>query len=113
MSGVLSRYYLGVAATKLYPSLFPFGTFLINVLGSFLIGVAYVAGIERSLISEELRLAIAVGFLGGFTTFSAYTLETVTLLSEAKYFLAAMYWGLSPILGVAAALGGMRLTRWL
>lgn len=111
--GVLSRYYFGVAAFKFYPSSFPLGTFLINVLGSFLIGVTYVWGFERSMISEELRIAITVGFLGGFTTFSAYALETVALLNEARYFLAAIYLGASPILGVAAAFGGIYFARVL
>ncbi|OQW47633.1 MAG: hypothetical protein A4S09_15080 [Proteobacteria bacterium SG_bin7] len=109
--GVLSRYYFGVAALKLYPASFPVGTFLINVLGSFLIGSVYTLGLERSLISEDLRVAITLGFLGGFTTFSAYSLETVVLLNEAKYFMAAMYWGLTPVLGVAAVFAGIYFTR--
>ena len=111
--GVFSRYYFGILAFKMYPSPFPYGTFLINILGSFLIGVVYVAGIERSLLSEDLRVAISVGFLGGFTTFSAYSLETVSLLGESKYFLAVMFWGLSPVLGAVAAFCGIQVVRSL
>lgn len=111
--GVFCRYYLGIAAFRFYPHPFPFGTFLINILGSFLIGVVYVAGFERSLISEDLRVAINVGFLGGFTTFSAYSLETITLFNDAKYALAARYFILSPVLGALAAFSGIYLTRVL
>ena len=111
--GVFSRYYLGIAAFKFYPNPFPFGTFLINILGSFLIGVIYVVGIERSMISENLRVAISVGFLGGFTTFSAYSLESVSLLNDARYLMALLYWGLSPVFGALAAFIGISLARVL
>jgi fluoride exporter len=109
--GVLARYYLGIGVFRLYPHPFPFGTFLINILGSFLIGLVFVLGIERNIISENLRVAISVGFLGGFTTFSAYSLEAVSLFGEAKYGLAFMYFSLSPVLGCLAAFGGIRLAR--
>lgn len=112
-AGVLSRYFLGILANKLFSSNFPIGTLAINVIGAFLIGVVYVAGTEKNLISENVRLGMMVGFLGGFTTFSTYTLEGVRLLQEAHYFLAISYLLLSPVLGVVATTLGFSLAKVL
>lgn len=109
--GVFSRYYVGLGISKILPPPFPYGTFLINLSGAFVIGVIYVLGIERASLVPEVRIGIMVGFLGGFTTFSSYCLEAVRLMEEAEYFKAALYWLGSPVLGYFAALGGMLLTR--
>ena len=82
--GVLARYYLGLTVTRAVSTPFPLGTFLINMSGAFLIGVIYVIGVERAGISEDLRIGIMVGFLGGFTTFSAYALEAARLLEQSQ-----------------------------
>jgi CrcB protein len=111
--GVFSRYFLGQLATRHLSPPFPWGTFLINIIGAFLIGVVYVVGAERSALSEDLRIGIMVGFLGGFTTFSSYCLESATLLETAKFGYAALYFFVSPLLGLAACFGGLALTRVL
>lgn len=111
--GVFSRYYLGLGVNKILPAPFPYGTFLINMTGAFLIGVVHVLGVERATISSDLRMGIVVGFLGGYTTFSTYCLEAVKLTEEAKYGYAALYFLVSPILGCLAVLCGMFLTRLL
>ena len=111
--GVFSRYYLGAAISKHLLPPFPYGTFIINMLGAFLIGVVYVLGAERASLSPDLRIGLMVGFLGGFTTFSSYCLEAVRLVEEADYFYAAVYLGVSPILGFMAAFLGMILVRRL
>lgn len=89
----------------------PFDTFLINIFGAFAIGIIYVLGVEKSHISQDLRIGIMVGFLGGFTTFSSYCLDGVKLLENLKYFQAIIYLCLSPILGVLATFLGIMLTR--
>ncbi|OFZ55921.1 MAG: hypothetical protein A2428_01990 [Bdellovibrionales bacterium RIFOXYC1_FULL_54_43] len=111
--GVLARYYSGLFVEKVLFPPFPHGTFLVNVAGSFLVGAIYVLTAERMAVTPELRLGIMVGFLGGFTTFSSYCLEAIKLLEAAEYFYAALYFGLSPVLGVFAAFGGIFLARKL
>jgi len=68
---------------------FPWGTFAVNALGSFLLGFLFVYLIERSTIGELWRLAITIGFLGAFTTFSTYSLESVRLMQQGVFVLAA------------------------
>ena len=109
--GVFSRYQIQVLAGKWTGEPILYGTFLINILGSLLIGAAYVAGVENSVLSEDIRIGIMVGFLGGFTTFSAYSMETLLLFNQSRYLMAAAYFILSPCLGVAAALAGVFLCR--
>ena len=109
--GVLSRYYQWLFLSSHFGSVFPVGTFCINLLGAFLIGIISVIATERALISKELRIGIMVGFLGGYTTFSAYCLEAVHLV-EGKYYLCALlYFILSPMLGFLLTFGGILLAR--
>lgn len=110
--GVLARYYLGLLVHRQDLNSFPTATFAINVLGSFLIGVVYVLGQEHALIPTDLRLGIMVGFLGGFTTFSAYCLESTQLLENGQWVRMAGYFVLSPVLGMLATMGGLFLTRY-
>src|SRR6516162_4410606 len=93
--GVLSRYGIGLIFSRIFEPPFPYATFAINLSGSFLIGVAYVAGVEKAFLPGDLRVSLMVGFLGGYTTFSSYCLETFQLLSESESGLAAFYFTLS------------------
>lgn len=113
MAGVLARYAVATFIGAHWASPFPLGTFGINILGSFLIGVVYVLAVEKTALSPELRLGLMVGFLGGFTTFSSYSLETLRLLEDAQYLPAILYLTLSPICGVVAAFGGAFAVRKL
>jgi fluoride exporter len=92
---------------------FPWGTLTVNLLGSFAIGV--VAGLASSSagISPMMRLFIATGILGGFTTFSAFTLDTLTVGRNSGTQLALLYVASSVCLGLAAAAGGLALVRAL
>ena len=111
--GVLSRYFFGGLVERLAPSPFPVGTLMINVAGSFAIGVVYVLGVERAILARDLWAGIMVGFLGGFTTFSSYSLDVFRLL-EARAFLSAIaYFSLSPLFGLGAAFAGVFLARQL
>ena len=111
--GILARYGVGLTFERYLPDVFPLGTFLINVIGSFFIGAVFVLGAERFMFSEEIRFGLMVGFLGGFTTFSAYCLETWKMIENTQYLLAGFYFGLSPILGLAATYAGIFVARTL
>ena len=109
--GVLSRYGIDVVFSR-SESPWPMSTFIINLTGSLLAGAAYGAGIERGWLSPELRGAVMTGFLGGFTTFSAYALQGMRLLADTPA-LAIAYLALSPTLGVLFAWLGLALVRRL
>jgi CrcB protein len=87
-AGAVLRWLVASGVQKMAGGAFPWGTFAVNALGSFLLGFLFVWLIERSTASELVRLAITVGFLGAFTTFSTYSLESVRLLQEGAFSLA-------------------------
>jgi CrcB protein len=105
IAGSLSRYYLGIWFLQKFGNAFPYGTLFINITGSFAMGFFVTLAIENStIISPEVRLLIAVGFLGSYTTFSTYELETMTLLKQGlkqgNILPAAAYWLGSAIFGI-------------
>lgn len=87
-AGSVLRFLLAAAAHRVVVTTFPVGTLVVNVVGSVLIGLAYVWLIERVGARPELRAFLIVGLLGGFTTFSSFSLETVVLLAQASYWRA-------------------------
>jgi CrcB protein len=112
-SGAVSRYLLASWAHGLWEGKLPVGTLLVNMLGSFAIGIIYVLLVERQLIHPDWRGVLMVGFLGAFTTFSTFSLETITLL-EAGHIVHAMAYMLgSAVLCVVIAGVAIQLTRLL
>jgi CrcB protein len=91
----------------------PLGTLTCNVGGSLLMGVLFVLVLEKARLSPELRPLLMVGFLGAFTTFSTFALESVVMLQEGHVMSALIYVSLSVILCLAALYVGMSLTRLL
>ena len=87
-TGAVLRWLMAGAVQRFAGGAFPWGTFAVNALGSFLLGFLFVWLIERSSVSELVRLALTVGFLGAFTTFSTYSLESIRLLQEGALALA-------------------------
>lgn len=104
--GALSRYGIGRAVGV---RSFPYATIGINVAGSFALGVVLFLSVER--LNRELATALAVGFLGAFTTFSTFSHETVVLLRTGRAPAALAYVALSVALGVAAAFAGYEVAR--
>lgn len=111
--GASARYGLGLAALKAAPgAAWPWATFAANVAGGLLMGVlvgwlALKGGAEQ----EALRLFAAVGVLGGFTTFSAFSLEAVQMIERRQWALAGGYVALSVILSIAALFAGLMIAR--
>lgn len=92
---------------------FPFGTMGVNVLGSFLLGILVTLLAESFSLSQEFRGFLVVGLLGGFTTFSAFSLETVLLIERNQMALAGLYVTGSVLLGVFGLFAGITLARLL
>ncbi|MFD1341048.1 fluoride efflux transporter CrcB [Litorisediminicola beolgyonensis] len=107
--GATSRYLTGVAAVRLMGPGFPWGTLTVNVLGSFLMGVLAVALGQFS--ATRFAPFLMTGLLGGFTTFSAFSLDAVTLYERGDVALAAGYVAASVIVSLGALILGVALTR--
>jgi fluoride exporter len=90
---------------------FPFATMSINVIGSFLMGFLFIETLERLTISPILRTGLLTGFLGGYTTFSTFEMETLLLAEGGELVEAALYVALSVGLGFLAAFGGAYIAR--
>lgn len=109
--GALCRYGLGSLVSERYPGAFPLGTFLINVTGSFLLGLLFVLLTERAGLPPTWRTAVTVGFLGAYTTFSTFTLETLRLVEDGALGLAALNALGSLAVGLIAVWLGVSLGR--
>ena len=108
--GANARYWVGGWAMERFGTAFPYGTFLINVSGSFAIGVLAAFFADRAY-SPNWRLFLMVGVLGGYTTFSSYSYEALRLLEDGGYLLAALYFLGSPIIGLAGCMAGAAIGR--
>jgi len=89
--GALLRYGVISNISKILPSTFPYGTLTVNILGALLIGIVYSLLSQKISISENLKLFITVGFLGGFTTFSTFNLDFFQLIESSKIAAAMIY----------------------
>ncbi len=111
-AGVNARYWLGVWISRWARPGFPWATFWINVTGCFAIGLIGVL-LAEWLPHPNLRLLLVVGFLGGYTTFSSYAYETLTLAERGEWTLAALYSAGSVVLGLIAVFAGTAIGRLL
>ena len=110
--GTLCRYGLsGFVATR-FGETFPTGTLLVNIIGCFLAGFLFYPLHERFLVSELVRTALMIGFLGGFTTFSSFGLQTFTLLKDGEPFFAIMNVIASNLVGLFSVWAGYALSKF-
>ncbi|GAB3481422.1 fluoride efflux transporter CrcB [Marinomonas epiphytica] len=109
--GALARFELGRLVNSFWSLPFPLATLLINVIGCFFMGLAFVFISERIPSLEAYRPLVMVGFLGAFTTFSTFSLEIVSLINMQAWLSAASYLLLSCLLGVVALMIGIGLAR--
>lgn len=112
-AGALCRYGMSNGVHALLGRGFPYGTLTVNLLGSIIMGVAYVMMIERMDVSPEWRAGIIIGLLGGFTTFSAFSIETLNLLESGDSLKAGLNILFSVTLCISGCWLGMILGRQL
>ena len=111
--GASLRHLSGLAAMRVFGAGFPWGTVFVNVVGSFLMGLFIELAARRFGASQEVRLFVATGCLGGFTTFSTFSLDAMALAERGSHALAAIYVIGSVVVGIAALFAGLALARGL
>lgn len=110
--GASLRYGVGLTAARLLPQSWPWSTFLVNTLGSFAMGLAVgMLALKPVEGGPHLRLFLATGVLGGFTTFSAFSLELTEMIDDGAIVKSAGYAGASVLIGVLALMIGLWLAR--
>ena len=109
--GAISRYWVYNAFLKASESKFPWATLTVNIAGSFLIGIAFVLITERSEVEPEMRGLVTVGFLGAFTTFSTFSMDTIGLLEQGQISSAITYVLSSALVCIIAAGLGLMFSR--
>lgn len=110
-AGAVARYLVNLSPLSNVFQKFPFPTFFINVTGSFLIGFLFILLNDRLEVSEELRLALIVGFLGAFTTFSTFEIELYGLVRDGSFLTAFAYLSLSVVAGFIGVSAGILAGR--
>lgn len=111
--GALMRFWVSNGIYGVFGRGFPYGTLVVNVLGSLMMGFLYILFLERMSVSPEVRGALLVGFLGAFTTFSTFSIETINLIEQADLLKAALNMVLSVGACVLACWAGVILGRQL
>ncbi|MEX0582986.1 MAG: fluoride efflux transporter CrcB [Sneathiella sp.] len=109
--GACARYGVAQVMLRQFGSGFPYGTLFVNILGSFLMGVLIEIIALRWSPSPELRVLLVTGFLGGFTTFSAFSLDVALLIEKGETLSAAGYILMSVVLSIAGLFAGLHLMR--
>ncbi len=105
--GAVARYYLSGAVYRWLPADFPYGSLIVNIVGCFTIGVLMTSLEERFLVNPSLRIFLTIGILGGFTTFSSFSYETITLFRDGELFLGTVNTAASLFGCLAATILGM------
>ena len=112
IAGALCRYYLGQWLTKIFGVNFPYGTFFVNITGCIVMGFFVTLATQQVLkFSPEVALWLGVGFLGSYTTFSSYELDSIKLLNQRYFTTFTFYWLGSSVLGLLAIKLGIKLAN--
>ncbi len=112
-AGTLCRYWLSGAVYAFAGRDFPWGTWAVNILGSFLFGLVWILSEERGLVSGQARIIILAGFMGAFTTFSTFMFESGEILRDAQWLKLMLNLGGQNVVGFAALFLGTSLGRIL
>ena len=110
--GANARYFLGVWVAARFGTTFPYGTFVINITGSFILGLI-MGSLEGHVLSPVVRLSAAIGFVGAYTTFSTWTYETLRLIENGSWLLALANVFGSLLIGMLAVIVGVATGRAL
>jgi CrcB protein len=111
--GANARYFLGGYIAERWGAVFPLGTFVINITGSFILGFFMAYAEERPFVAPAARLMFAVGFVGAYTTFSTFEYETMRLIQERELLLATLNIVGSVLTGALAVIAGLLLGEWI
>ncbi|MEO6963803.1 MAG: fluoride efflux transporter CrcB [Puia sp.] len=109
--GSMLRYLAQVFVSRHLPLAFPWGTFLVNCTGCFLIGLLYAISAKHAWMTVEWRMLLITGLCGGYTTFSSYSYESISLFKQGAYSYFFLYTLLSVVLGLLATLGGAAIFK--
>jgi fluoride exporter len=110
-AGAVSRYAVDIVVTERLGSFFPFGTLLINLSGSFILGLLFALAMERGVLSPDIRPPLIIGFLGAYTTFSTWMLQSWSLIEQGAWISAGINLVGSVLLGLLAVVAGLALGR--
>ncbi len=113
LMGAILRYLVGAWVQNATGAAFPYGTLAVNAVGCFLIGLVVGVAETRQSLSNEAQAFLIAGALGGFTTFSAFGMDTIRLLRAGAYLAGSANVILQVAIGLAAVLAGLRLAQWL
>jgi len=111
--GSVARYWVGGWAPRLFGQAFPYGTFIVNLVGSFLIAVIMTVALNTAIISPNARLFLTVGIMGGFTTYSSFNYETLVLLQQRLWGTGLLNLGVTLAACLIAGTAGLALGRLL
>ena len=109
--GSMLRYWVQLYVSRHLTQTFPLGTLLVNISGCLLIGVFYGLSIKNTVITPDWRLFLITGLCGGYTTFSAFSLESISLFRQGNYAYFILYTSLSFVLGLSATVIGTAVTK--
>ena len=112
-AGAVARRLLDLWVSDRTGGSFPFGTLVINLTGTFLVGLLFAWAIDRDVLPREIRGPLMIGFLGAYTTFSTWMLESWRLVEDGAWQLAVLNLGASVGLGIIAVVGGLAVGRML
>lgn len=112
-AGAVSRYLVQGWVEDLAGGRFPWGTFAVNISGSFFLGVVFALAMDRAIISPEIRVPLMVGFIGSYTTFSTLMLESWRLVEEGDYLFMFGNLFISVVIGMLAVVAGLAVGRLL
>jgi CrcB protein len=110
--GTGARYLIAVGAPRVLGTSFPYGTLIVNVAGSFLLGAVMHVGLTTNVMTPAMRLVLTTGVMGGFTTYSTFNYETIEYLREGALALATLNVAATLLLCLVAGAVGLALARW-
>ena len=109
-AGSVLRYFFLIITPKIYYSSFPVSTVTVNLLGSFFIGL-FISLFDRGIINDNIRVCITIGLLGGFTTFSTFSMDMFNLINKSLYLQTAFYICISVFLGLGFFIMGQKVSN--